>query len=209
MTNKVKVKSPPNGENMEVGLNEMISEEMHAHRTAPKEDRSDSDCDCNSKFEAALLPCYTINGSEALENQEVFGERAELAKSCGAEWDIFRRQDVLKLMEYLRKHSKEFGHPCGFQKNLKEEYDEFTKFCLSLVIVEDKLTEISFHLILLLEIEPWTFERHVGEAVIIPAGCPYQIRNVKVERMALYRVSAAIKEIHELTRAESSAELSE
>ena len=63
---------------------------------------------------------------------------------------------------------------------LKEEYGEFTKFCLSLVIVKDKLTEISFHLILLLEIEPWTFEQHVGEAVIVPAGCPYQIRNVKV-----------------------------
>lgn len=62
---------------------------------------------------------------------------------------------------------------------LKEEYGEFTKFCLSLVLV-DKLTEISFYRILLLGIEPWTFEQHVGEAVIIPAGCPYQIRNVKV-----------------------------
>lgn len=31
------------------------------------------------------------------------------------------------------------------------------------------------------EIEPWTFEQHVGEAVIIPAGCPYQIRNLKVK----------------------------
>jgi lysine-specific demethylase 3 len=30
------------------------------------------------------------------------------------------------------------------------------------------------------EIEPWSFEQHVGEAVIIPAGCPYQIRNLKV-----------------------------
>ena len=30
------------------------------------------------------------------------------------------------------------------------------------------------------EIEPWTFEQHLGEAVMIPAGCPYQIRNLKV-----------------------------
>jgi lysine-specific demethylase 3 len=30
------------------------------------------------------------------------------------------------------------------------------------------------------EIEPWSFDQHVGEAVIVPAGCPYQIRNLKV-----------------------------
>ncbi|KAJ6767225.1 JMJC DOMAIN-CONTAINING HISTONE DEMETHYLATION PROTEIN [Salix purpurea] len=33
--------------------------------------------------------------------------------------------------------------------------------------------------LMLPEIEPWSFEQHVGEAVIIPAGCPYQIRNLK------------------------------
>jgi hypothetical protein len=30
------------------------------------------------------------------------------------------------------------------------------------------------------EIEPWTFEQHLGEAVFIPAGCPHQVRNLKV-----------------------------
>ena len=24
-------------------------------------------------------------------------------------------------------------------------------------------------------VEPWTFEQHEGEAVIIPAGCPHQV----------------------------------
>ena len=29
-------------------------------------------------------------------------------------------------------------------------------------------------------IEPWTFEQAYGEAVFIPAGCPHQVRNLKV-----------------------------
>lgn len=29
-------------------------------------------------------------------------------------------------------------------------------------------------------VEPWTFEQKVGEAVFIPAGCPHQVRNLKV-----------------------------
>ncbi|KAH6767869.1 Transcription factor jumonji domain-containing protein [Perilla frutescens var. hirtella] len=86
-----------------------------------------------------------------------------------AVWDIFRRQDVPVLTEYLQKHQKEFCHynnsvvdsvvhPIHDQifyldekhkKQLKEEFD----------------------------VEPWTFEQHLGEAVFIPAGCPHQVRN--------------------------------
>jgi hypothetical protein len=29
-------------------------------------------------------------------------------------------------------------------------------------------------------VEPWTFEQKLGEAVLIPAGCPHQVRNLKV-----------------------------
>lgn len=28
-------------------------------------------------------------------------------------------------------------------------------------------------------IEPWTFVQKLGEAVLIPAGCPHQVRNLK------------------------------
>jgi hypothetical protein len=33
---------------------------------------------------------------------------------------------------------------------------------------------------LALGVEPWTFEQKLGEAVFIPAGCPHQVRNLKV-----------------------------
>ncbi|KAG5538867.1 hypothetical protein RHGRI_019418 [Rhododendron griersonianum] len=31
-------------------------------------------------------------------------------------------------------------------------------------------------------VEPWTFVQELGEAVFIPAGCPHQVRNLKVRR---------------------------
>lgn len=33
----------------------------------------------------------------------------------------------------------------------------------------------------LIGVEPWTFEQRLGEAVFIPAGCPHQVRNLKVK----------------------------
>jgi lysine-specific demethylase 3 len=28
-------------------------------------------------------------------------------------------------------------------------------------------------------IEPWTFQQHIGEAVFVPAGCPFQVKNLQ------------------------------
>lgn len=29
-------------------------------------------------------------------------------------------------------------------------------------------------------IEPWSFEQHPGQAVFVPAGCPFQVRTLQV-----------------------------
>lgn len=34
-------------------------------------------------------------------------------------------------------------------------------------------------------VEPWSFEQHLGQAIFIPAGCPFQSRNLQVRSVFL------------------------
>lgn len=106
--------------------------------------------------------CQTID----LEHEHM--ERGVI--SCdthpGAIWDVFRREDIPKLTQYLKAHWEEFGKSDMVTSPLYSEA----------VYLNDhhkrKLNEE-------FGIEPWSFEQFLGQAVFVPAGCPFQVRNLQ------------------------------
>lgn len=137
------------------------------------------DSDSESESEASILCSGITQSSDDSDDQNFFQDCSKSsyfcgeqqgANSCGAQWDIFDRQDVPKLLEYLSRHSNEFSHAYGFPQNVVHP------------ILDQRFYLDVTHKIRLKEefnIEPWTFEQNLGEAVMIPAGCPYQIRKLK------------------------------
>ncbi|XP_031130580.1 lysine-specific demethylase JMJ25 isoform X2 [Ipomoea triloba] len=89
----------------------------------------------------------------------------------GALWDVFRRQDIPKLIEYLTCHRKEFGEP-----------ESVINDSVSSPLYDGKIYLNRHHKGKLKDkfgIEPWSFEQNLGEAIFIPAGCPFQVRNLQ------------------------------
>ncbi|KAL9452632.1 hypothetical protein AB3S75_008426 [Citrus x aurantiifolia] len=184
MANGMGGKSHSDCENKEVGLCDVLGEEITRHEAGDLNVRDrnsshDGDYDTDSDPDSLILGCGTNQNSKKSEKRMHFKDhknnsnyfiKERLAESCGAQWDVFRREDVPKLSEYLKRHSNQFPHKNGFQDHVVHpilDQNFFLDATHKMRLKEE------------FEIEPWTFEQHVGEAVIIPAGCPYQIRNLK------------------------------
>ncbi|XP_042035891.1 uncharacterized protein LOC121782215 isoform X2 [Salvia splendens] len=106
--------------------------------------------------------------SDTLNGHVKSGKASTDVAHGAAVWDIFRRQDVPMLTEYLLKHQKEFFHNDNSVNFVVHPiHDQI--FYLDEKHKRQLKEEFS--------IEPWTFEQHLGEAVFIPAGCPHQVRN--------------------------------
>ncbi|KAL8166366.1 hypothetical protein V2J09_007865 [Rumex salicifolius] len=89
----------------------------------------------------------------------------------GVLWDVFRREDVPKLTEYIDDHWDEFG-----------KQDAIDNIPVTRPLYDEVVYLNMHHKTRLKEeygIEPWSFEQNVGQAVFVPAGCPFQARNIQ------------------------------
>ncbi|XP_038975533.1 uncharacterized protein LOC103717076 isoform X1 [Phoenix dactylifera] len=100
------------------------------------------------------------------------GDNRQPEQSEGAAvWDVFRREDVMKLQEYLKRHSAELrGLHCSPVEQLVHPIHDQAFYLTS-----EHKTKLKKEF----GVEPWTFEQKLGEAVFVPAGCPHQVRNLK------------------------------
>ncbi|KAL3630704.1 hypothetical protein CASFOL_023688 [Castilleja foliolosa] len=110
---------------------------------------------------------------ESVESESPYsafdGKQMSKIAHGAAVWDIFRRQDVPKITEYLQKHQKKFRH----HNNSLVDYIMHPIHDQIFYLDEKHKKQLKEEF----NVEAWTFEQHLGEAVFIPAGCPHQVRN--------------------------------
>ncbi|CAN4078997.1 unnamed protein product [Withania somnifera] len=155
-----------------------VSSEGDISKFSPGGDRGDGQyADTNSNANEMLVDqesgVTSQIGIDNFSHEDLNGSSlnsSDISRS-GALWDVFRRQDVPMLVEYLRFHWEKNG-----------DSDHLTDDSVPSPLY-DGIVYLNEHhkrkLKELFGIEPWSFEQHLGEAVFIPAGCPFQVRNLQ------------------------------
>ncbi|KAK7356087.1 hypothetical protein VNO80_15353 [Phaseolus coccineus] len=89
----------------------------------------------------------------------------------GVLWDVFRRQDVPILTKYLKIHWKELGK----SGDAGNEFVAWPLYGGAIFLDKHHKRKLKEEF----GVEPWSFEQNLGEAIFVPAGCPFQARNVQ------------------------------
>ncbi|KAK4595799.1 hypothetical protein RGQ29_014056 [Quercus rubra] len=132
-----------------------------------KVDENENESMVDQGIETADVKENNVNCETSNREGEDVPERSD----PGVLWDVFRRQDVPKVTDYLRIHWKEFGKPDGVSNDLVKRH-----------LYEETVFLNGHHKRKLKEefgVEPWSFEQHLGQAIFVPAGCPFQVRNLQ------------------------------
>ena len=112
-----------------------------------------------------VSPFHKFESSSMFETKCRYG-------NAGAVWDIFRREDTPRLREYLERSREKFihhGKPVSSYDVLDIIND--ARCCIQDAHRQELLQDYG--------IQSWHFEQHLNEAVIIPVGCPHQVRNLR------------------------------
>uniref|UniRef100_A0A0E0KDM9 JmjC domain-containing protein n=1 Tax=Oryza punctata TaxID=4537 RepID=A0A0E0KDM9_ORYPU len=135
-----------------------FDERAHASALRLQEKSSDAKLNSGPEGSSTELSC-----SSHSEEPKVNGSERSQA---GAVWDVFRRQDLSKLNEYLTANWEELTASTQVKNPIYEQAVYLNRYHKR--ILKDQYG-----------IEPWTFQQHIGEAVFIPAGCPFQVKNIQ------------------------------
>jgi lysine-specific demethylase 3 len=164
MTMHVNAHAPVQNLNVDMGeqspdhVSSKFDERAHASALRLQEKSSDAKLNCGFEGSSTELSC-----SSHSEEPKVNGSERSQA---GSVWDVFRRQDISKLNEYLTANWEELAASSQVKNPIYEQSIYLNKYHKR--ILKDQYG-----------IEPWTFQQHIGEAVFVPAGCPFQVKNLQ------------------------------